>query len=86
MTDTTNSSALPSLLRMMVSAGARHLVTAVAGSLVTAGAIQSDQQTQFVTIATGVVVWAAGLAWSYANKKAVKDAAIPFDPAADPPH
>lgn len=75
---------LPSFLRMMVSATARHLLTGIAGALATAGVIQGDQQTQFVAIAGSIVLWSAGLIWSAMQKKATL---IPQpDPAADPPH
>lgn len=67
---------LPSLLRMLVMGAARHALTGIAGSLVTAGALSSDQTAQFVQIGGGIVVWLAGYAWSAANKKAVK-AAVP---------
>jgi hypothetical protein len=47
---------------------ARHALTGVAGSLVTVGAIQSGQKEQFLTIASGIVVWAVGFAWSWWQK------------------
>ncbi len=79
MTDFTPTPAnpLPSLLRMLVSAGARHALTGLGGFLVASGAIQGDQQTQFVQIAGGIVVWLAGYAWSAANKKMVVNAVNP---------
>lgn len=67
----------------------RHLVTALAGALVAAGAITPDQQTSFITIATGIVVWIAASAWSAYDKvqKGMKleDAlAYAFGPKAGP--
>lgn len=65
---------LPSLIRMLISAGARHFLTGIGGALVTSGAITGDQTAQFVQIGGGIIVWLAGYAWSAANKKAVTDA------------
>lgn len=56
----------------LVSGLARHVITGLAGSLVTAGAIQKDQQTQFIAIGSGILVWAAGMAWSAWQKRQQK--------------
>ncbi len=86
MTDTTQNP-LPSLLRMLVSAGARHFLTGIGGALVTVGAINSDQTAQFVQIGGGIIVWLAGYAWSAANKKMVTDAVSgPLASADEAPH
>lgn len=42
----------------------RHILTGAAGALVAAGALQGDQQTQFVTIGSGVVVYLGTVAFS----------------------
>lgn len=81
----TPTNPLPGFLQMLVGAGARHALTGVAGFLVGTGALQSDQQAQFVSIAAGIVIWLAGYGWSALQKKAVADLPQPI-PADDPPH
>lgn len=49
----------------------RHGLTALAGALVSAGALQSDQSMQFVTIASGIAVWLIGFAWSVIQKQEI---------------
>ena len=70
-------SPLPSLLRMVVSGFAHHLLTGLGGILVANGAITGDQTSQFVQIGGGIIVWLAGYAWSVANKQAVNNAVNP---------
>jgi hypothetical protein len=61
-----------SLLKGPVLAGqARHVMTMLAGSLVTLGAIQSDQQSQFISIGSGIVVWLVAAIWSGVQKNGV---------------
>ena len=58
------------LQKLVIGGVARHVLTAIAGSLVAAGAIHSgSEQTQFVSIGCGVALWAAGIAWSWWNKQ-----------------
>lgn len=71
---------LPSMLTMLLAAITRHLMTALAGVLVTAGALQTDQQESFVGIGVGICVFLAGLAWSAIQKQGVKTAAATQDP------
>lgn len=56
-------------IKASVAAFARHSLTTVAGYLVAKGALASDQGSSFVTIASGVIVWAVGYLWSLYNKK-----------------
>ena len=57
------------LQTLVIGGVARHVLTGVAGYLVAAGAIHSGQeQTQFVSIGCGIVLWAVGLGWSWWNK------------------
>lgn len=78
MTDfTPTQNPLPSLIRMIVSGTARHILTSAATLLAGYGAISTDQETQFVSIGGGIIVWLAGVAWSAANKTAVADAVNP---------
>lgn len=52
------------IVKPLATAALRHGTTAVAGVLVSVGALQSDQQTQFVAIASGIAVWLVGYAWA----------------------
>lgn len=54
----------------------RHALTTAAGALATAGAIQPDQTTQFVTICSAIAIWAAGQSWSWWQKHRQKAAVI----------
>ncbi|MBP7649001.1 MAG: hypothetical protein KA744_04075 [Phenylobacterium sp.] len=47
----------------------RHGLTTVAGMLAVNGAIQENQVTQFVTIGSAVVIWAAGQGWAVWQKR-----------------
>jgi hypothetical protein len=61
-----------SLLKGPVLAGqVRHLMTVVAGALVGVGALQSDQQSQFISIGSGIVVWLVAAVWSGVQKNGV---------------
>ncbi len=56
-------------LRNLVIGGvARHVLTAIAGFLVTTGALSASQSTQFVSMGCGIVLWAATVAWSWWQK------------------
>lgn len=57
------------LVTQVVAAAARHLLSGLAGTLVTLGAIGHDQENNFVTIGVGIVVWGVGFAWSYWQKR-----------------
>jgi hypothetical protein len=48
---------------------ARHMMTTLAGALVTLGLLQASDQNNFVSIASGIVVGALGLAWSWWQKR-----------------
>lgn len=43
----------------------RHAMTALGGYLVASGLLEKTQAANFTVIATGLVIGAAGLAWSY---------------------
>jgi hypothetical protein len=64
---------LPSFLKMVVGAAARHALAALAGALVANGAVQGDQTTQFVSIGSGIVIWLAGYAWSAVQKHTISN-------------
>lgn len=53
----------------LITGLARHAMTAAAGALAGLGAIQTDQQTQFISIGSGILVWLAGYAWSAWQKR-----------------
>ncbi len=50
----------------------RHAFTYMAGTLVTLGALQSDQSTQFVQIGTGLAMYLVGAGWSWWQKDGQK--------------
>jgi hypothetical protein len=61
-----------SLLKGPVLAGqVRHLMTMIAGSLVTLGALQSSQQNEFISIGFGIVMWLVAAIWSWSQKDGV---------------
>jgi hypothetical protein len=61
-----------SLLKGPVLAGQlRHLMTVVAGALVGAGALQSSQQNEFISIGAGIIMWAIAALWSWGQKEEV---------------
>lgn len=47
----------------------RHGLTSLAGVIVHMGWIQQDQTDSFVTMGVGIVTGAAGVIWSYVQKK-----------------
>lgn len=66
---------LPPMIRWVVASVARHLLTSVGTLLGGVGAILPDQESQFVTVGLGIVLWGAGFAWSVAEKKLITNAA-----------
>lgn len=61
----------PTLWQMaqpIIAGQLRHVLTGLAGALVTKGALQSDQQGAFITIGLGIASYAAGAAWSWWQK------------------
>lgn len=68
-----------SLVRTITALVARHALTTVAGVLISAGWVDATQKGQFITISTGIVVGAVGVAWSWWQKvgqrKVVEDMA-----------
>lgn len=67
--DQTTASLVPSLKDQIISAMARHLLTAVAGYLAAQGVLTSDKQEQFVTMGGAIAVWGAGVLLSCIQKK-----------------
>ena len=63
---------LPSMAQQIAQGVARHALTGLAGMLVTRGALQKDQTTQFIEIGSAVAVWLAGVAWSSLQKVAAR--------------
>lgn len=57
-----------SLQAMVLGLVARHALTALAATLVTLGWIGSGDQSNFVTIGTGIVMGASAIAWSWWQK------------------
>lgn len=53
----------------IVSSVVRHGLTMLAGALATAGAIQPDQQNQFIAITAGICLWGASQLWSAWQKR-----------------
>jgi hypothetical protein len=74
MTDFNPNSATPSLLAQALASLARHGLTALAGSLGTAGVLTHDQQTQFVTVGGALALAGVSYAWSYIQKRNAKKA------------
>ena len=60
---------VPNIITQLAAAGARHALTTVAGSLVTAGMLSNDQTAQFVSVLTGVSCALAAIAWSLLQKE-----------------
>jgi hypothetical protein len=48
---------------------ARHAMTSLAGALVTLGLLQAGDRNNFISIASGILVGALGLAWSWWQKR-----------------
>lgn len=57
------------LVKSIIAGQARHVCTALAGSLVTYAIITPDQSNQTITVLTGIVVGAVGAGWSWWQKK-----------------
>jgi|SRR3984957_15696759 len=49
----------------------RAVLTGVAGYLITAGALQSNQQEAFIQIASGIIMYVVGALWSAYQKKGI---------------
>ena len=47
---------------------ARHIMTSLAGALVTLGLLQASDQNNFISIGSGIMVGVLGLAWSWWQK------------------
>jgi hypothetical protein len=56
---------LPSQVNGYLNLILSHLATVIAGALVSAGALQSSQSAQFVTIASGLLLYAVGQGYSF---------------------
>lgn len=53
-------------IKMLADFAAKKIVLALGGALMTAGAFQTQsQETQFETMGAGLIVWGAGVAWSW---------------------
>lgn len=55
--------------KQLIDAAMRHALTVAAGVLVTRGAMQPDQTSQFVSITAGLLVGVAGYGWSILQKR-----------------
>jgi hypothetical protein len=64
MDDTTKE-----ILQTAMAGWVRHAMTIAAGSLVTAGILQSGQSSNFIEIGSGIALGLIGLAWSWWQKK-----------------
>ena len=60
---------LPSFVSQIISLLLRHALTGLAGTLVTMGVLDTSTSNQFVTVALGLIVGAAGVVWSIIQKK-----------------
>jgi high-affinity Fe2+/Pb2+ permease len=61
------------LQRLIIGGVSRHVLTGVAGFLFAHGAIAASQKEQFISIGCSVILWAAGVAWSWWNKQGQAD-------------
>lgn len=64
MTDT-----LPPFIDQVLSALARHGLTALSGFLLADGLLQNNQTDQFINIGVSLIVGGVGLSWSYWQKR-----------------
>jgi hypothetical protein len=55
--------------QLIIGSTLRHVLTAVAGALVSAGALSNGQESQFVAIGSGLVLWALAYGWSWYQKQ-----------------
>lgn len=65
-----------SLLQMLVGGFARHLFTALAGSLVTRGVLMPMDTDRFVELGMGVMLGGVALAWSAVQKASTRSALV----------
>ncbi len=71
MTPTTVNEVTP-LWTQILAGITRHGLSALSGVLVSAGALNTDQQSQFVAIGSGIVLWLGQVAWSAIQKRNAK--------------
>jgi membrane protein DedA with SNARE-associated domain len=83
----TSTPALPSFATSVLTALARHGLTTLAGFLLANGLLTSNQSDQFTSIGVSIVLGAAGLAWSWWQKKHAQTTLVAAinAPAAKPP-
>lgn len=62
---------IPAPLRAFIVDRICGLLTAVAGALVTAGALKSDEVQPFVAIGLGLLTYAAGEVWSWMREREI---------------
>jgi hypothetical protein len=55
---------METLLTPLISLALRHGLTIIAGVLVTLGMLEPGQETNFISIFTGIVLGGIGLIWS----------------------
>lgn len=75
---------MSSILTAIIAGQLRHVLTALAGALVAAGAIDAAQTESFVAITSGLVLYVLGAAWSWWQKRrtlAAPSASAPSAPA-----
>lgn len=68
MTDTSSSPSVTSIAKPVIAGLARHAFTAAAGALASYGLIQPSQEVQFEDGGVAVVLFLAGVAWSWFQK------------------
>lgn len=69
MSDFNPSNDPPSVAVQVIAALARHILTAAAGALGTAGVLTTDQQTQFVSLGAALALGGVSYAWSVIQKR-----------------
>lgn len=69
VTPPATDSALPSFVTGLIHDYAQKALTAVATTLVGAGAISTDQTAQFVQLGTGVALFVVSCAWTFIAAK-----------------
>ena len=72
-----SGTAPPTFLQSLAALLTRHAATALAGSLATWGVIQSDQQTEFVSLGVSAGAWGLSVAWSIYQKSQTKPKVTP---------
>ena len=85
MTDTVT--VLPSFITQVLTALARHGLTALSGFLLADGLLQNNQTDQFINIGVSLIVGIVGLGWSYWQKRHARGVLVAAinAPAALPP-